>query len=134
MMPFHEDWRMTGYVALSAAVLLWDVLLAGQIAKARRQSRGVLALTSICGLFIVPGAMIALASGSATTGRVVHLMAWLWPVVLLCFVLQSGYALARGLVTPLLALPIFAFNGTLLVAAVARTAMAWVASLPSPLV
>jgi len=125
---------MTGYVALSAAVLLWDVLLAGQIANARRQTRLFLALTSICGLFIVPGALIAIAAGTTMTGRVVHFVAWLWPVVLLFYVLQSGYALLRGLVTPLFALPIFAFNCTLLAAACARFATEWVPSLPSPLV
>ena len=134
MRLLRGDWLMTGYVALSAVVLLWDVLLAGQIANARRQTRLFLALTSICGLFIVPGALIALAASTTTTGRVVHFVAWLWPVVLLFYVLQSGYALARGLVTPLFALPIFAFNCTLLAAAVARFATEWVASLPSPLV
>ena len=122
MIPLRDDWRLTGYAALSAAVLLWDVLLAGQIANARRQSRPFLAITSLCGLFIVPGALIALASATTMTGRVVHFVAWLWPLVLLCYALQSGIAVARRLVTPLLAFPIFAFNCTLFAAALARFA------------
>ncbi|MCC6928019.1 MAG: hypothetical protein IT359_03400 [Gemmatimonadaceae bacterium] len=134
MMSLRDDWRISLYVALSAAVLLWDVLLAGQIANARRQTRLFLALTSICGLFIVPGALIALAASTTMTGRVVYLVAWLWPVVLLFYVLQSGYALFRRLVTPLFALPIFAFNCTLLAAATARFASEWIVALPSPLV
>lgn len=133
-MPWRAEWTMVGYAALSAVVLLWDVLLAGQIAKARRQSRLFLALTSICGLFIVPGALIVLAANTTLTGRVVHFVAWLWPVVVLFYVLQSGYALGRRLVTPLFAIPIFLFNCVLFVAALARFASEWVSMLPSPLV
>lgn len=133
-MVWRTEWTLAAYAALSAAVLLWDVLLAGQIAKARRQSRLFLALTSICGLFIVPGALIVLAANTTLTGRVVHFVAGLWPLVLLFFVAQSGYALLRGLVTPLFAIPIFVFNCTLFVAALARFAAEWVAELPSPLI
>jgi len=125
------DWLLAAYVALSALVLLWDVLLAGQIARARRQSRAFVSLTAVCGLFIVPGALIAVASGMILTGRAIHLVAWMWPVVLLFYVLQSGYALFRRHVTALFAAPIWVYNVALLLAAIARYAGQWVADLPS---
>lgn len=132
-MTLTTPWSLGGYVAVSLAILLWDVVLAGQIVRARRQSRPFLALTSLCGLFIVPGAVIALAASTVLTGRVIHLVAWLWPVVLACFVAQSGYVLARRLVGWWFAWPVFLLNVALLLAAAARVATVWVADLPAPL-
>ncbi|MEO6444872.1 MAG: hypothetical protein ABIZ91_11890 [Gemmatimonadaceae bacterium] len=130
-MPRGYDVLALGYAALSVLVLLWDVLLAGQIARARRQSRLFLALTAICGLFVVPAALIVVASNSMLTGRAIHLVAWIWPVTLGVFVAQSGYALARRLVTPLFAVPIFALNVLLFAAAVVRYTGEFVPDLPS---
>lgn len=133
-MTLASPWPLGGYLAASLVILVWDVVLAGQIVRARRQSRHFLALTSLCGLFLVPGAVIALAASTVLTGRTIYLVAWLWPAVLLCFVGQSGYALVRGVVGRWLALPIFLLNVSLFVAALVRVATAWVADLPAPLV
>lgn len=133
MIPFANERLLASWVGISLLILLWDVLLAGQIAKARRQSRLFLALTSICGLFVVPAAFVDLAAGTMTTGRVIFLIAWIWPALLLVFVAQSGYALFRRHVTSLFALPIFVYNCVLLVAAVARYASRWLDPLPPPL-
>lgn len=132
-MPRRFDWLLGGYLAISILVLLWDVLLAGQIAQARRLSKFVLALTAICGLFVVPAALIALASSSMLTARAIHLVAWAWPVTLGIFVAQSGYALVRRLVTPLFAVPIFALNLLLFLAAVVRYVGEWIPDLPATL-
>lgn len=132
-MALPREWLLPGYIAVSVAVLLWDVLLASQIARARRQSRLFLALTSICALFIVPGALIVVASSTVLTGRAIHLVAWVWPAVLLFFVAQSAYAIARRHATLFFALPIFLFNATLFVAALTRYASGWIADLPAPL-
>ena len=128
-----HEWLMVGYAVVSVAILLWDVLLAGQIANARRQSRLFLALTSICGLFVVPAALIALAASTVVTGRVIYLVAWLWPLLLLFFVAQSGYALLRRHVTSFFALPIFVYNCVLFVVALTRYASGWIDHLPSML-
>jgi hypothetical protein len=133
-MPWPADGRLAGYAALSTAMLLWNVFLAGQIATARRQSRVFLALTSLCGLLVVPAAIVVLAAGTMPTGRVIFLVAGLWPLVLLCFVAQSAYALYRRHVTSLFAVPIFLYNVLLLLAAVAGYASRWVEQLPAPLV
>ena len=36
------------FLGVSGFILLWDVLLAGQIAQARRQARDFLAITALC--------------------------------------------------------------------------------------
>ena len=133
MIPIGDDRLLASWAAVSVAILLWDVLLAGQIAKARRQSRLFLGLTSICGLFVVPAAFVALAAGTMPTGRVIFLVAWIWPLVLLFFVAQSAYALVRRHVTSLFAVPIFVYNCVVLVAAVARYTSRWMDQLPAPL-
>lgn len=132
-MALPREWILPGYIAVSTAVLLWDVLLAAQIARARRQSRFFLALTSICALFIVPGALIVVASSMVLTGRAIHLVSWVWPAVLLFYVAQSAYAIARRHATLFFAVPIFFYNVTLLAAALSRYLSGWVADLPAPL-
>lgn len=133
MSLFSDDRILAAWLVASGLILLWDVLLAGQIANARRQSRLFLALTSICGLFVVPAAFVVLAAGTMPTGRVIFLVAWIWPALLLCFVAQSGYALFRRHVTSLFAVPIFVYNCVVLVAAVARYASRWIDQLPAAL-
>jgi len=132
-MPWPAEGKLAGYAALSLAILLWNVFLAGQIATARRQSRVFLALTSLCGLLVVPAAIVVLAAGTMPTGRVIFLVAGVWPLVLLCFVAQSGYALYRRHVTSLFAVPIFLYNVLLFLAAVAGYASRWAEQLPAPL-
>lgn len=132
-MTLPREWIVPGYIAVSTAVLSWDVLLAAQIARARRQSRFFLALTSICALFIVPGAMIVVASSMVLTGRAIYLIGWVWPAVLFFYVAQSAYAIARHHASLFFAVPIFCFNVALFAAALARYASAWVAELPAPL-
>lgn len=122
MPPLPRDPATVAFTGISVFILLWDVLLAGQIAQARRQQRDMLAVTALCGLFVAPAAVIALASQSAFTGRTVSLVTWVWPATIALFVIQSGLALARGLVTSLISAPVFAFNVLLLVSASARYA------------
>lgn len=134
LMRWIAEPALAGYAALSLAILLWNVFLAGQIATARRQSRVFLALTSLCGLLVVPASIVAVAAGTMQTGRVIYLVAGLWPLVLCCFVAQSAYALYRRHVTSLFAVPILGYNVLLLLAAVATYASRWAPQLPAPLV
>ena len=115
-----RDAATLAFAGVSAFILLWDVLLAGQIAQARRQAKDFLALTALCALFVAPAALIALAAPSAWTGRPVALVVWVWPATLGLFAVQSGLAFSRGLVTSLISAPIFAFNVLLFLASVAR--------------
>src|SRR6202165_3654587 len=107
------------YLALSVAMIAWDILMAGRIAKLRRIPRGFQAITGIAGLLLVPALVVAYTAESLLYGRAIILVAWLWPFTALLFVLQAIYALGRRLVTPLLGLPLLVYN--IIIATVAVT-------------
>jgi hypothetical protein len=98
------------YLGLSVAMIAWDILMAGRIAQLRRTPRAFQAITGIAGLLLVPALVIAYTAQSLLYGRAIYLVAWLWPFTTLLFVLQSVYALARRLVTPLLGFPLLVYN------------------------
>src|SRR5712671_4331396 len=95
----------TIYLVLSVAMIAWDILMAGRIAQLRRIPRGFQGITGIAGLLLVPALVVAYTAQSLLYGRAIILVAWLWPFTALLFVLQTIYALARRLVTPLLGFP-----------------------------
>ena len=109
--------------AAALVVLLWDVFLAGHIAQLRTVPRVFAAISALCGLLVVPAVVVAVSAGSILTGRAVYTIAWLWPLTLWLFTLQSAFALARRLVSPLLAVPVFTYNLLLAAAATARYAV-----------
>jgi hypothetical protein len=47
------------YLALSIAMIAWDILMAGRIANLRRTPRAFQMITGIGGLLIVPALVIA---------------------------------------------------------------------------
>jgi len=107
------------YLALSVAMIAWDILMAGRIAQLRRIPRGFQGITGIAGLLLVPALVVAYTAQSLLYGRAIFLVAWLWPFTTLLFVLQTIYALARRLVTPLLGFPLLVYN--IIIATVAVT-------------
>ena len=107
------------YLALSVAMIAWDILMAGRIAQLRRIPRGFQALTGIAGLLILPALVVAYTSQSLLYARAILLVSWLWPFTALLFVLQTVYALGRRLVTPLLGFPLLVYN--IIIATVAVT-------------
>jgi hypothetical protein len=107
------------YLALSIAMIAWDILMAGRIANLRRTPRRFQVITGIGGLLIVPALVVAYTSQSLLYGRAIILVDWLWPFTALLFVVQTVYALFRRLVTPLLGLPLLVYN--LVIATVAVT-------------
>ena len=109
----------TIYLVLSVAMIAWDILLAGRIAKLRRIPRGFQAITGIAGLLLVPALVVAYTAQSLLYGRAIILVSWLWPFLALLFVLQAIYALFRRLVTPLLGFPLLVYN--VIIATVAVT-------------
>jgi hypothetical protein len=98
------------YIALTVAMIAWDILQAGRIAKLRRTPRAFQAITGIAGLLLVPALVVAYTAHSLLYGRAIFLVAWLWPFTTLLFVIQSVYALARRMVTPLLGFPLLVYN------------------------
>src|SRR3954466_7978960 len=107
------------YLALSIAMIAWDILMAGRIAQLRRIPRSFQAITGIAGLLLVPALVVAYTAQSLLYGRAILLVAWLWPFTTLLFVLQAIYALTRRLVTPLLGFPLLIYN--IIIATVAVT-------------
>ena len=110
------------FLVLSVLVLLWDVILAGQIAQLRRAPRFFRGLTALAGLLIAPAALVAVASASILNGRAIHVIAWVWPVTLGIFAIQALYAVGKRLVTPFIGVPIATFDVILAVAAFVRYA------------
>src|SRR4051812_2693905 len=107
------------YVILSIAMIAWDILMAGRIAQLRRIPRGFQAVTGIAGLLLLPALVVAYTAASLLYGRAIFLVSWLWPFTALLFVLQTIWALARRLVTPLLGFPLLVYN--VIIATVAVT-------------
>jgi hypothetical protein len=107
------------YLALSVAMIAWDILMAGRIAKLRRIPRGFQAITGIAGLLILPALVVAYTSESLLYGRAIILVSWLWPFTALLFVVQTIYALGRRLVNPLLGISLLVYN--IVIATVAVT-------------
>jgi hypothetical protein len=108
------------YIVLSAAMIAWDILMAGRIAQLRRTPRSFQAITGIAGLLLVPALVVGYTAQSLLYGRAILLVAWLWPFTAMLFVLQSIYALARRLVTPLLGFPLLVYNAIIAIVAVTR--------------
>lgn len=108
------------YLALSIAMIAWNILRAGRIAQLRRMPRSFQAITGIAGLLLVPALVVAYAATSLLYGRAIYLVAWLWPFTALLFVIQTIYALTRRLVTPMLGFPLLVYNVIIAVVAVTR--------------
>jgi len=120
------------YLVALALLLVWDVVLAGRIAQLRKAAPFFRTLTGLCGFLVVPGLLIQAASESSLTARAVTALAWFAPAVLWLFVVQSGYALFRRLVSPVIAAPILLFNLLIAVIATVRIVQAGGIVLPIP--
>ena len=71
-------WVLVTGLVLSVAMIAWDILLAGRIAKLRRIPRGFQAITGIAGLLLVPALVVAYTAQSLLYGRAIILVSWLW--------------------------------------------------------
>ncbi|HEU4631497.1 MAG TPA: hypothetical protein VFS08_17215 [Gemmatimonadaceae bacterium] len=110
------------YWALTAVILLWDVQLAGRIARQRAAPRPLALLSALAGLLVVPAALAAAAAPSLLSGHAVQAIAWLWPVVNALCAVQVLYAVARRYVTPAVGLPFLLYDLVTTAVAVARYA------------
>jgi hypothetical protein len=112
------------YFALAMAMIAWNILMAGRITQLRRIPRSFQAITGLAGLLLVPALVVAFTSASILYGRAIFLVAWLWPFTACLFVLQTVFALARRLVTPLLGFPLLVYNLIIAIVAVAKFTIA----------
>ncbi|AHG91742.1 hypothetical protein J421_4205 [Gemmatirosa kalamazoonensis] len=122
------------FVAGTVLLLLWNIVYAGRIAQLRRAPRPLATLSALCGFLVAPALVARLASSTVLGGHAVAAVAWLWPLTTLMFVAQAAYATLRRYVTPLVGVPLLAYD--VLVAGVALTQ--WVlrvgGPMPTPLV
>lgn len=124
---------LTAYVALSAVILLWDVLVAARIARKRNAPRAFAFLSALVGLLIAPALLVGLASASTLYGRALQATAWIWPAVITLAAVQALYAATRRLVAPLVAAPIALYNLILAANAIAAYALSRGADVPAVL-
>ncbi|HUF25609.1 MAG TPA: hypothetical protein VMM18_01410 [Gemmatimonadaceae bacterium] len=122
------------HVALSALILVWNIVRAGRIATVRTTPRVFAALSGFAGLLIVPALLVRLATANALFSRSVEAIDWIWPVTLALFAAQAVYALARRMSHPLVAAPIALYNVMLLSIAIVEYSLVHGMALPGPAV
>lgn len=111
---------LAAYVALAAAILLWNIAATGRIVYSRRVPQFFAGMTALGALLIAPALIVAVSAASIVYGRAIHQVAWLWPAVTLLFALQAFLALARGLVHPLFGIPVLVYDGIIAAVAITR--------------
>jgi len=113
-------WLPPAHLALCLIIVVWDIVLAGRIARIPQAPRAFASLTGLAGLLVLPALVIALASTTVVTGRAVLYVDWVWPGVLTVFALQAVYSLARRLVNPAWGIPIAIYNVVIAAAGIVR--------------
>lgn len=111
------------HLALTLAILLWNILVAGRIARTRAAPPVFAGLSAIAGLLIAPALMIELATSTTLYGRALHGIAWLWVATTLLIAVQSTYATVQRLVSPLIGAPIAVYNVLLALGAITSFAI-----------
>src|ERR1051326_8268325 len=113
-------WLAPAHLALCLIIVVWDIVLAGRIARIPQAPRAFASLTGLAGLLVLPALVIALASTTVVTGRAVLYVDWVWPAVLTIFAAQALYALARRLVNPAWGVPIAIYDVIIAAAGIVR--------------
>ena len=115
-----RSWLPPAHLLLSLVIVLWDIVLAGRIARLPQAARPFAALTGLAGLLLLPALVVSLASTTVVTGRAILFIDWIWPVVLVLFAIQAVFALMRGVVNPAWGIPIAVYNVIVATAGVVR--------------
>ena len=126
-------WLPPAHLALCLVIVLWDIVLAGRIARVAQAPRTFATLTGVAGLLVLPALVVALATTTVITGRAILYVDWIWPAVLAVFAAQSVYALAKRLVNPVWGVPIAVYNVLIASAGMVRYVAARGFVLPHPL-
>ena len=113
-------WLPPAHLALCLVIVVWDIVLAGRIARVPQAPRAFASLTGLAGLLVLPALVVALATTTVITGRAILYVDWIWPVVLVVFAMQAVYALTRRVVNPAWGIPIAIYDVIIAVAGVVR--------------
>ncbi len=114
---------LAAYFGLAALIVVWNIAAAGRIIQSRRAPPIFAGATAFGALLLIPALLVAVSGASFVYGRAIQPVAWVWPVVTVLFVIQAVFSLARGLVTPLLGVPILVYDGIIALVAIARYAV-----------
>ena len=117
-------------VGIAAAVLAWDVALAGWMAARREAPRAFTQLAAFCGLMVVPALVVGIASATEAGARTISGITWIIPVVAVAFALQVLYALLARLVSVLVGIPILLYDLVLAAIAIGDYQVAQTGSAP----
>src|SRR2546423_5932163 len=113
-------WLPPAHRALCLVIVVWDIVLAGRIARVPQAPRALASLSGLAGLLVLPALVVALATTTVITGRAILYVDWIWPVVLVIFAAQAVYALARRVVNPAWGIPIAVYDVIIAAAGVVR--------------
>src|SRR6185437_2531518 len=80
---------LTGYIALGAAIILWNIAAATLILRGRRSASVSTLATGLAALLLVPGLVVTVSDASLVYGRAIQHVAWLWPLVTVLFMIQA---------------------------------------------
>lgn len=105
-------------IGIAAAVLVWDVVLAGWITRRRNVPPVFAWLTTFCGLMVMPAIVVGVASATEAGARTITGVTWVQPVVAVAFVVQVLYSIGARLVSPVVAVPILFYDFLLAVVAI----------------
>ena len=111
---------VAGYIATTLLAVAWNVTYAGRIARLRRAPQVLAGLSGVCGLLIAPAYLAHVAGSTLYGGRAVNSVAWLWPLATMLVLAQAAYAIGRRLVTPLVGVPLLAYDVLVALVALAR--------------
>src|SRR5918999_193125 len=128
-----RTWLPITHLALTLAILAWNIALAGRISQVRKAPRAFAAITALAGFLIAPSLAIAIASSSAITGRALVAVDWLWSLTAVLFAVQAIYALARRLVNTFVGLPIAVYDIIVAATVVFRYLASRGVDLPEPM-
>jgi hypothetical protein len=98
------------HLLLCAAVLLWDLWVAGRAAQLRTAPRLLVAMSGLAGLLLLPALAVHLLAGSLLTGHAFASIAWIWPLTVALVAAQAIYAVTRGLLSPIVGIPIALYD------------------------
>src|SRR5206468_12559479 len=113
-------WLPPAHLALCLVIVVWDIVLAGRIARVPQAPRAFASLTGIAGLLVLPALGVALAPTTVITGRAILYVDWIWPAVLVVFAAQPVHALIRRLRNAAWGVPIAIYDVTIAAGGVVR--------------
>ncbi len=113
----------TVHLALSVVAVLWNIAMAGRIARMPETPYAMGALSAVGGLVIAPALFVVIASASLLSGRALYTIAWIWPATALLMTVQAGIAVVRGRAAVPLAAPILVYNALLTIVYATRYAV-----------